>query len=150
VIEFDFSAQRAALQAELEDALAELSALRNAHMAAKTAAEDACWKFANFTLRLNVASRYGADECAPAVLNQLHQERRLRDIANGAAERAKRDVQNCEWRIGCARTAIEQLSKVETPPPLIPRREVVKRSAPTFDVDYDPIVLPARPPADAA
>jgi hypothetical protein len=150
VIEFDFSAQRAALQAELEDALAELSALRNAHMAAKTAAENGCWKFNNFTLRLNVASRYGADDVAPAVLNQLHEERRLRDIANGAAERAKRLVENCEWRVGCARTGIEQLERLENPPPLIPRREVVKRSAPTLGADYDPIVMPPVRTSDAA
>jgi hypothetical protein len=146
---FDFSGDRAALQAELEDALAELPALRNAHIAAKTAAEDVCWRFNNFILHLNAASRHGADECAPALLNQLHEERRLRDIANGAAERAKRDVANCEWRVGCARTGIEQLERLNQPP-LIPRREMVPRPKPTLDADYDPIVMPARPPADAA
>jgi hypothetical protein len=146
--QFDFSGQCAALQAELEDALAELSALRNAHMAAKTAAENVCWRFINFVLHLNAASRHGADECTPALLNQLHEERRLRDIANGAAERAKRDVANCEWRIGCARTGIEQLERLENPPPLIPRREVVKLSAPALDADFDTIVMP--PGAKAA
>jgi hypothetical protein len=141
--QFDFSGQRAALQAELEDALAELTALRSSHMAVKTAAEDACWRFNNFVLRLNAASRHGADECAPVLLNQLHEERRLRDIANGAAERAKRLIENCEWRVGCARTGIEQLDRLENPPPLIPRREVVKRPAPALDADYDSIVMPS-------
>jgi hypothetical protein len=48
---FDFSGDRAALQAELEDALAQLPGLRNAHMAAKTAAEDVCWRFNSFARR---------------------------------------------------------------------------------------------------
>jgi hypothetical protein len=147
---FDFSGDRAALQAELDDALAELSALRSTHMTAKAAAEGVCWRFNNFVLRLNAASRHGADECAPALLNQLHEERRLRDIANGAAERAKRLVENCEWRVGCARTGIEQLKRLQNPPPLIPRREVVPRTKPALDGDFDTIVMPSRPPADAA
>ncbi len=147
---FDYSSERTRLEAELEDALAELPALRSTHMAAKTAAEDACWRFNSFLLRVNAATRHGADEASPALLDQLHEERRLRDIANGAAERARREVATCESRVGCARTGIEQLSKLENPPPLIPRREVVRRPAPTLDADYDPIVMPIRTPADAA
>jgi hypothetical protein len=141
---FDFSGDRAALQAELEDTLAELTALRRTQLAAKTAAENACWRFGVFMGRLAAATRHGADEASPALLSQLHEERRLRDVANAPAERARREVATCEWRVGCLRADIEQLERLENPPPLIPRREVVKRPAPAFDADYDDsIVMPS-------
>jgi hypothetical protein len=74
----------------------------------------------------------------------------LRDVANAAATRAAREVATCEWRISCARTGIEQLERLENPP-LIPRREVVKRSAaPTLDADFDTIVMPAGTTPDTA
>ncbi len=147
---FDFSSERAALQAELANALALLPRLHGAHVAAKTAAEDACWRLNSFLPRVNAATRHAANEASPALLDQLHEERRLRDIANGAAERARREVAACEWRVGCARTGLEQLERLANPPPLIPRREVVPRPKPALDVDFDPIVMPSRPPADAA
>jgi hypothetical protein len=149
---FDFSARRAELEVELEAAMAELPRLRAARQAAKTAAENGRYRFELFLQRLSAATRSGGDEAAPALLDLLAEERGRRDAANAPAERARRDLQNHLWKIAAVRLGLEQIDKLQTPPPLVPRREIMRRPKPEDlgDFDPDPIVVPARPPADAA
>jgi hypothetical protein len=149
--EFNYCAERGALEAALETALAELPALRQAAQAAAETAHDARWRFQLFQQRCAAATRGGADLASPALLDCLEAERRARDKANAAAERARREVANCEWRVGSLRGDIQQLTALEKPPLLVaPRPEIVRR--PKSDLgEFDPIVVPlGRTPPDAA
>jgi hypothetical protein len=140
-------------QVKLEAALAERPALDAESQAAHRSHEDADNAFQNFQLRLNAATRRGADLVAPAVMQMLRDERRKRDVAAGAAILARRRLENCDWAISCARADLDQFELVRKPPSAADYRPlevvVVKRPAPKFLDGFDPIEFPAgaKPPA---
>jgi hypothetical protein len=146
---FDMSAARAELESELAVAIAELEPLRAAWLTTKTSAEDANWRFEVFVQRYNAATRHGADEASPALIALLHSERQARDLAHGAAEKARRALRDGNWIVDCIRAGLDQLDRLENPPPVV-RREVVKRPPPDLG-SYDPIKMPAGAvPAESA
>src|ERR1700730_5111379 len=114
----DFAAAITEAKAELEDAQTELPALRTAHQTAEAVARDARWHCNDFVLRYSAATRAGLDHAAPLLERMLDSHQRARDAANSAATRAKREVENCEWRVACARDGLAQLERAENPPPI--------------------------------
>jgi hypothetical protein len=142
-------------QAKLDAALAERPALDADCRAKRRAHEDAENAFQNFALRVNVAARRGADLVAPAVMQMLHDERRKRDAAAGAATLARRKLDNIDFAISCATADLDQLELVHTPPSAADYRPVevvktVKRPPPKWLENFDPIELPAGAKPDAA
>jgi hypothetical protein len=154
----DFTAAITEAKAELEAAVTELPALRAAHQAAEAAARDARYHFNDFVLHYSAATRGGRDHAAPALERMLDSHRRARDAANGAATRAKREVESCEWRVACARDGLAQLERAENPSPVeqpaIMRERPRPKPADTADSNYDVIVFPVagagRSPRSAA
>jgi hypothetical protein len=141
-------------QAELEAALAERPALAAEDQATRRAHEDADNVFQNFVLRVNLATRRGADLVGSALLRLVDDERRKRDLAAGAATLARQRLANCDWAISCARADLAQLELVQHPPsaPIYrPSVEIIKRPEPAWLQNFDPIEWPfgARPAADA-
>jgi hypothetical protein len=142
---FDFSARRAELEAELEAVAAQLLSLRAAAAAAKEAAEAALHRFNNFAKRFNAATRHGQDEVGPALLDMLHDERLALRASNGTAMKARRVLENAEWRVSCLRSDVEQIDLLQNPPPVEHRPlEVVRRPKPQAEDGYDTIVMPTR------
>jgi hypothetical protein len=140
---FDFSARRAELEAELNAVAAELPALRIAAAAAKDAAETALHRFNNFVRRLNSATRHGRDEASPILFELLDDERLALRAANGAATKARLVLENAEWKVSCLRSDLEQIDLLENPPPIEHRPlEVVRRPKPQVEDGYDTIVMP--------
>ena len=141
---FDFSARRAELEEELEAVAAQLPSLRAAAAAAKEAAEAALHRFNNFAKRFNAATRHGQDEVSPALLDMLHDERLALRASNGTAMKARRVLENAEWRASCLRADVEQIA-LQNPQPVEHRPlEVVRRPKPQVEDGYDTIVMPTR------
>jgi hypothetical protein len=133
-------------QAKLEAALAERPTLDAESQAARRSHEDADNAFENFQLRLNAATRRGADLVAPAVMQMLRDARRNRDVAAGAATFARRRLENCDWAISCARADLAQLELLRNPPstPVYrPAVEIIKRPEPAWLQNFEPIEFPA-------
>ena len=141
-------------QAKLDAALAERPALQAESQATRRAHEDASNVFDNFVLRVNRATRRGADSAAPALTRLLDDECRKRDAAAVAATVARLRLENCDWAIGRARDDLAQLELLRTPPsaPVIyrPAVEIIKRPQPAWLQDFDPIEWPpgTKPAAD--
>jgi hypothetical protein len=141
-------------QAKLDAALAERPALHAESQATRGAHEDASNVFDNFVLRVNLATRRGADLVAPAVRQLLDDERRKRDVAATAATVARQRLENLDWRISCAQADLAQLELLRTPPsaPITyrPAVEIIKRQQPAWLQGFDPIEWPpgTKPAAD--
>jgi hypothetical protein len=112
--------------------------------AAKDAAETALHRFNNFAKRFNAATRHGQDEVSPALLDMLHDERLALRASNGTAMKARRVLENAEWRASCLRSDVEQIDLLQNPPPVEHRPDVVKRQPPEVADNYDTIILPVR------
>jgi hypothetical protein len=141
-------------QAKLDAALAERPALAAAAQSTKRTAEDADNAFQNLVLRVNAASRHGADLLAPAVMQMLQDERRKRHAA-AAATLARRKLENIDWTISCAKADLDQLELVRKPPSAADYRPVevvktVKPPPPKWLEGFDPIEYPAGAKPDAA
>jgi hypothetical protein len=142
-------------QAKLEAALAERPALAAESQATRRAHEDADNVFQNFVLRVNLATRRGADLVGSALMRLVDDERRKRDLVAGAATLARQRLANLDWTISLARTDLDQLELVRNPPSAADYRpievEVVKRPAPQWIEGFDPIEWPpGTKPAAAA
>lgn len=144
--EFDLTAQRDALERELNEALAQLPAAREAYERAFRGREDAQARFNAFVARVNRATAFGREHqvLSPALTNLLASERALYDAAGAAQTKAKLHLQNLQWIVECKNLDIEQIQKLVDPPRVGgPILEVVKRGAPALvDADYDVIQLP--------
>ena len=140
---FDFSARRAELSEELETVAAQLPALRAAHQAAETTAENARYRYESFLKRATLATRHGNDTASPALRRLLDEELQLMRAANSAATRARLALENAEWMAACRRSDVEQIDLLQNPPPIEHRPlEVVRRPKPQAEDGYDTIVMP--------
>jgi hypothetical protein len=142
---FEFGAELAAAIAAAEAALAEIVPTRPAfaetYKAALLAYERAQHRFENFGIHATRATRHGADDASPVLLDMIDGERGKRDAAGAAMTRAKKDLENCDWVIECRTADLTQLRLMVEPPkpPLV--REDVKRPVPD-NGDVDMIVMP--------
>ena len=141
---FDFSARRAELSEELETVAAQLPALRAAHQAAETTAENARYRYESFLKRATLATRHGNDTASPALRRLLDEELQLMRVSNTAATRARLALENAEWKASCRRDDLAQIDLLQNPPPVEHRPDVVKRQPPKVADDFDVIVMPTR------
>jgi hypothetical protein len=141
----DIDTIRAETEAALREALGERPALLAEFEAAARQAHDAQRAFEIFQIRIARATRHGGDEASAVVLQLVDEERRTRDVAAAAGELARRQLANCDWRIGRHRGELEQLALVANPPS--PDRaavyEIVKRPQPPAPAgDFETIHFP--------
>ena len=128
---FEFGAEVAtaitAAELALAESVATRPALAEAAKATALANERAQHRWENFQLHITRATRHGADDASPALLDMMNGERGKRDAAGAAMTRARKDLQNVDWTIECRGDDLAQLRlMVELPkPPVV--RELVKR-----------------------
>jgi hypothetical protein len=144
---FGAEAEVATAISAAETALAEIVATRSplAETAKVTALayDRAQHRWENFQLHIARATRHGADDASPTLLDLINSERGKRDAAGAAMTRARKDLENVDWAIELRRASVAQLRLMVEPPKPPLAREVVKRRTPDTGGDVDMIMMPA-------